>query len=230
MLLEKVLKVGKPVIVILGCGSALSLNNLEEKCDAIINAWYPGSHGGQAIANILFGKCSPSGKLPITFYRNTDNIPEFTDYSMKNRTYRYMEEESLYSFGYGLTYSKVKIDNLFVADFTKDSEVVEVKVNISNIGDYDIEEVVQCYLKVLESEYTVKNHSLVAFKRIRLKKDESKEVIMKISKKSFEVVNYDGVRIMDSNKFKLYVGISQPDKRSVGLLNMSPLEVDIELV
>ena len=112
LLLEKVLETNKKVIVILGSGSALTLNGLEERCAAIIQAWYPGSNGGTALADLIFGKCSPSGKLPVTFYKNTDNMPEFTDYSMKGRTYRYIEEEALYPFGYGLTYSQVELNNL----------------------------------------------------------------------------------------------------------------------
>ena len=111
-LLEKVLETKKPVIVILGSGSALTLNGLEESCAAIIQAWYPGSHGGTAAADLIFGKYSPSGKLPVTFYKSIDNMLEFSDYSMKGRTYRYIEEEALYPFGYGLTYSQVELNNL----------------------------------------------------------------------------------------------------------------------
>jgi beta-glucosidase len=229
-LLEKVIATGKPVIVVLGAGSALTLQGQEENCAAILNAWYPGSHGGRAVADILFGKCSPSGKLPVTFYRTTEELPEFTDYSMKGRTYRYMKKESLYPFGYGLTYSTVELADLAVSDVTKDFDDVNVTIEISNTGNCDIEEVVQCYIKDLESQYAVDNYSLAGFKRIELKKGESKTVSLVIDRKSFEVVNDEGERILDSKKFKLFVGISQPDKRSVELTGISSLEASIELV
>lgn len=227
LLLEKVLETNKKVIVILGSGSALTLNGLEERCAAIIQAWYPGSNGGTALADLIFGKCSPSGKLPVTFYKNTDNMPEFTDYSMKGRTYRYIEEEALYPFGYGLTYSQVELNNLKVEEMEDNFEKVNVSIDIKNIGDYDIEEVVQCYLKNLESRFAVLNHSLVAFKRISLKMGESKTVTLNIRRKEFEVVNDDGERILDGKKFKLFVGVSQPDSRSVDLIGIKPLEKEL---
>ena len=229
-LLEKVLEVGKPVIVVLGTGSGLTFNGAEERCAAILNAWYPGSHGGTAVADILFGKCSPSGKLPVTFYKDANKLPEFTDYSMKGRTYRYMDHKSLYPFGYGLTYSTVELSDLQVPSVKESFEDYSISIDIKNTGDYDIEEVVQCYIKDLESKHAALNHSLTGFKRISLKKGESKTVTMKLNKKSFEVVNDDGERIIDSKKFKLFVGISQPDKRSFELTAIAPLEADIELL
>ena len=227
-LLKTILDNGKPVIVVLGVGSAITLSGMEDRCSAILNAWYPGSHGGEAVADLLFGKYSPSGKLPVTFYKNCDNLPEFTDYSMKGRTYRYMEEESLYPFGYGLTYSKVAIENLRV-NKCENSDDYKVEIDIENIGDYDIDEVLQCYIKDLESEYSVKNYSLCSFKRVSLNKGEKKTVSMIINKKSFMEVDYDGNRILDSNKFKIYAGICGPDKRSVKLTNVKPLEAEIRL-
>lgn len=229
ILLENVLNTNKPVIVVLGSGSALTLNGLEDKCAAILQAWYPGSHGGEAVADLIFGKYSPSGKLPLTFYKNTDDLPEFTDYSMKGRTYRYVESEVLYPFGYGLTYSKVELNNLQVEEINNDFESVNVSIDIKNVGDYDTDEVVQCYLKDLESKYAVLHHSLVGFKRVSLEKGESKTVSFKINKREFEVVNDNGERILDSKKFKLFVGVSQPDERSVELLGVAPLEKEINL-
>ena len=226
-LLEAVIKTGTPVIVVLGTGSALTFNGLEEKCDAILNVWYPGSHGGRAVSDIIFGKYSPSGKLPITFYKGIENLPDFEDYSMINRTYRYMNDESLYSFGYGLTYSNVELTNLTVKKDTNYFDEIFVTVDIKNIGRYDIEEVIQCYIKNLESKYAVKNHSLVAFKRVSLKVGETKKVTLKIDKKSFEVVDNKGNRLIDSKRYKLYVGISQPDNRSIELLGIKPIEYEI---
>lgn len=229
LLLEKVLETNKKVIVILGSGSALTLNGLEERCSAIIQAWYPGSKGGTAVADLIFGKYSPSGKLPVTFYKSIKNMLEFTDYSMKGRTYRYIEEEALYPFGYGLTYSQVELSNLNIEDIKEDFENINVSIDIKNIGDYDIEEVVQCYLKDLESEFAVLNHSLVGFKRIKLKRGELKTVILNIKRKEFETVNNNGERSIDSKRFKLFVGISQPDSRSIKLTGIEPLEAEISL-
>lgn len=227
-LLNTILETGTPVIVVLGAGSALTLSGNEDRCSAILDAWYPGSHGGEALADLLFGKCSPSGKLPVTFYKSCDNMPEFTDYSMKNRTYRYMEEESLYSFGYGLTYSEVKVENLKVSK-CEDSNNYNVDIDIENIGNFDIDEVLQCYIKDLESELAVRNYSLCAFKRVSLKKGERKTVSMTIEEKSFMEVDYDGNRVLDSKKFRIYAGICGPDKRSVELTGVKPLETEINL-
>lgn len=226
-LLEKVIATGKPVIVVLGSGSALTLQGQEENCAAILQAWYPGSKGGKAVADLIFGECSPSGKLPVTFYKTTEELPEFIDYSMKGRTYRYMKGESLYPFGFGLTYSNVELSDLYVSDINKDFEKVEVSIKISNVGNFDIEEVLQCYIKDLESKYAVDNYSLSAFKRVGLNKGESKVVKMTIDRKSFEAVNDEGERIFDSKKFKLFIGISQPDSKSVELTGTKPLETEI---
>ncbi|MBE6053620.1 MAG: glycoside hydrolase family 3 protein [Clostridium sartagoforme] len=229
VLLKNVLATTKPVIVVLGSGSALTLNGLEEKCAAILQAWYPGSHGGRAVAELLFGDYSPSGKLPVTFYKNTDDLPEFTDYSMKGRTYRYFEAEALYPFGYGLTYSKVELSNLYVEEVNNNFETVKVIIDIKNVGNYDTDEVVQCYLKDLESKFAVINHSLVGFKRVALRKGEIKTVSFELRRREFEAVNDEGERILDSKKFKLFVGVSQPDRRSVELCGLAPLEKEINI-
>jgi len=223
-LLETVIATGKPVVLVLGVGSALTINYAQEYCNSILNAWYPGSLGGRAVANILFGKVSPGGKLPITFYKSTDDLPDFTDYSMKNRTYRYLECDSLYPFGYGLTYSTTVLNGLKVAVSGKKCEPLGISVTITNTGDFDIEDVIQCYIKDLESPFAVRNHSFCAFKRVALAKGESKEVVLELSPTAFEVVNEQGERVIGSGKYCIYVGTSQPDKRSVELTGQTPLE------
>ena len=151
-LIEKVTAVGKPTIVVLMAGSAIDLNYAEEHCNAVLMAWYPGARGGRAVADILFGNVSPSGKLPITFYKDLEDLPEFTDYSMKNRTYRYMEQEALYPFGYGLTYGDTEVKEAKVlGEVTKESDI-RVEVFLKNEGDTDTDEVVQIYIKDLDSE------------------------------------------------------------------------------
>ncbi|MFY9175758.1 MAG: glycoside hydrolase family 3 C-terminal domain-containing protein [Caldicoprobacterales bacterium] len=228
-LLEKVVAVGKPTILLLSTGSAMGINFADEKCNAIIQTWYPGARGGQAVAECLFGGFSPAGKLPVTFYRNVDDLPEFTDYTMKGRTYRYIETEPLYPFGYGMTYSKVRLSNLKVLnEVTKDSDI-EVSVEIENIGDYDTDEVVQFYIKDNKSKFAVPNHSLCGFKRIHLKKGESKVVEFTIRNKAMTIVDDEGNRYIDSDCFTLFAGVSQPDKRSLELTGVETLSIDINI-
>lgn len=226
-LLEEVTAVGKPTVLLLSTGSAMSVNYADEHCDAILQTWYPGALGGVAAANILFGEVSPSGRLPVTFYRSVEELPEFTDYSMKNRTYRYMEKEALYPFGYGLSYSKAVYSGLKVpASVGKDDDFT-VTVTVANTGTYDIDEVVQVYIKDLESKYAVCNHSLCAFKRISLKAGESKTVVLPVKNMALTVVDDSGERYVDSAKFTLSVGGNQPDARSVALTGSAPLSAEL---
>ena len=215
-LLAAVKKTGKPVIIVNSVGSAI---NTESECDALIHAWYPGQFGGTALAEILFGDISPSGKLPVTFYKKSELLPDFEDYSMKNRTYRYIEnsENVLYPFGYGLTYSKVNL-----SDFRYDNQTVSV--TIENTGKYDTYETVQFYIKD-NAKDAVLNYSLCGFKKVFLKSSEKKTVSVKISDISFEVVHEDGTRSVDSTEFTFYAGISQPDKLSEKLTGIKCLEL-----
>ncbi len=217
-LIEAVRKTGKPMIIVNSVGSAI---NTETECDALLHAWYPGQFGGTAFAKILFGDISPSGKLPVTFYKTSDKLPDFEDYSMKNRTYRYIENDDnvLYPFGYGLTYSNVKLEDLKYADQT-------ATVTIENTGNFDTYETVQFYLKD-KAEDAVLNHSLCGFKKVFLKKGEKKTISVNISDTSFEVVHKDGTRSIDSKEFSLYAGVSQPDKKSEELTGIKCLELKI---
>ncbi|MGI5958322.1 MAG: glycoside hydrolase family 3 C-terminal domain-containing protein [Massiliimalia sp.] len=222
-LMEEVVKAGKPTVLVLGVGSALAINWAQEHCDAILNAWYPGQLGGQAAAELIFGKYSPSGKLPVTFYRSTEELPPFEDYAMKGRTYRYMETQPLYPFGYGLTYSTVELSELTVPETGKPGDAVAIEVTATNTGSYPVEEVVQCYVKDMESAYAVRNHSLCAFSRIALQPGESKRVCLNVAPRSLEVVNEEGEWVLDSKIFTFYVGISQPDERSIELTGQEPV-------
>lgn len=203
-LIEKVLETGKPVILVLTSGSALSLEGLEKHpgVKAIIQAWYPGAHGGTALANILLGKISPSGKLPVTFYKDTQGLPDFSDYSMAERTYQNTQLEVLYPFGYGLTYGHAEIKTLQLDDLT-------LSVTAENKGDYDIEEVIQVYVKI-NSEFAPKNHKLIAFKRIALPKNETVTVKIELKPDTFKVVNAKGDWVVDGSIAKLLVDFGQP--------------------
>ena len=228
-LLERILAVGRPVVLCLTAGSAIDLVSADEACAAILQTWYPGARGGKAAADILFGNVSPSAKLPVTFYRSTDNLPEFTDYSMKNRTYRYLEEEPLYPFGFGLTYGNVGCKSVDLVSVPSAGSDVTVQIHLENKGPADTQEVIQAYIKAQDSPFAVKNVSLCGFKRIFLHAGESGEVQMVISRKAFTVVDDRGERCSGGSRFTLYFGVSQPDARSIALTGKVPLILSIEM-
>lgn len=228
-LIEAVAETGKPFIVVLMAGSAMDLNFAQEHANAVLLPWYPGARGGKAVADILFGKCSPSGKLPITFYKDLEGMPEFTDYTMKGRTYRFMEGEALYPFGYGLSYADIDVKSVSFATAPKADEDITLKVIVANASDIAAEEVVQVYVKDLESANAVKNTSLCCFKRIAMQPKEEKEITLTVSAKALEAVDEKGDRYRDSNRFTLYVGCSQPDGRSTALTGKKPVELQVEL-
>lgn len=220
ILIEKVLEVGKPTIVVTACGSAI--NPEAEKAGAVIHAWYPGPYGGKALAEILFGDVSPSAKLPVTFYESADLLPPFEDYSMKNRTYRYAENNVLYPFGYGLTYSKV-----VCADLRFDSASRTASLTVKNIGVYDTEDVVQLYIRDNESKWEVANHRLCGFKRVFLKKGEEELITLEIAQSAFEVVDGSGKKVPGSGSFTLFAGTSQPDELSSALTGCTGVSISV---
>ena len=208
-LMRKVLEVGKPTVVILMAGSSIDLAEAEDNADAILHAWYPGALGGRAVADLLFGKESPSGKLPLTFYRNEalDDMPDFTDYSMKGRTYRYYQGTPLYPFGYGLSYGEFSIRDLKADSGT-------ACVSVKNDGDADAEEVIELYMHDEDSPYAPPNPVLCGFRRIRLKAGEEAEFSLPIDPNAFTVVDDRGERIPGSENLKLFAGFGAPDKRT----------------
>lgn len=221
-LVEAVLNVGKPTVIIIASGSSLNINT--DKENALLQAFYPGSEGGKAIADILFGKVSPSGKLPVTFYKDIDQLPEFTDYFMRDRTYRYddySKNHILYPFGYGLTYSDIKVTAVNVK---KDGEALKADVTLKNSGKAG-SDVIEVYFKS-SSKDVVRNHALCAFKKAALGEGEEKTVTVDIPLKNLTVVNDDGVRYLDKDaETVLYFGTSQPDELSVSLTGKKPVEV-----
>ncbi len=208
-LLHKVLEVGTPTVVVLMAGSAIDLSEAEEKAGAILLSWYPGAGGGRAVADLLFGKASPSGKLPVTFYRNEalNEMPEFTDYSMRNRTYRYYTGEPLYPFGYGLTYGDVVVKEVSADQKT-------AAVTVKNQGTRPTEDVIQIYIKDEDSPYAPANPVLCGFQRIALCPGEQKTVDVAIDGNAFTVVNEEGCRIPGSGSWTLYAHTGQPDIRT----------------
>lgn len=219
-LMEAVIKVGKPVILCLSVGSAIDLSYANEHVDGILLTWYPGARGGRTIAKTLFGNSSPSGKLPVSFYHDLKKLLPFEDYSMADRTYRYFTGEVLYPFGYGLTYGECRIKS---ASYQNN----RIEAEITNVGDFDTDEVLQIYVKNLDSEHAVRNHSLCAFKRISLKRGEILRVDIPIREEAFLVVNEEGKYIQDGRNFILYVGFGQPDDRTCQLTQSRCIEIPV---
>ena len=222
ILMEKVLAVGKPTVVILMAGSSIDLSVAQEKADAVLLSWYPGARGGQAVAELLFGKCSPGGKLPVTFYTNgaLAEMPDFTDYSLQNRTYRYYNGKPLYPFGYGLTYGDCSVTSLS-ADRTS------ATVSVINSGNCDTDEVLEFYLRDERSPDAPLHPVLCGFRRIHLKAGEQAEFTVPIDPSAFTVVNRSGERVPGSGTWRLYAGFGAPDSRTEELTGKKDLSVMI---
>ena len=174
-------------MVFVNCsGSAVALVPELESCDAILQAWYPGQAGGLAVADVLFGDFNPGGKLPVTFYKNTEQLPDFEDYSMKGRTYRYMTDKPLFPFGYGLSYTTFDISKGRLSrSSVKTGEVVTFTAQVQNTGKRDGAEVVQVYVrKVGDTGGPLK--SLRGFRRVELKAGESRRVSIELPSDAFE--------------------------------------------
>lgn len=208
----------KPLILVVSSGSAIDLSDVEELVDAIIYCWYPGEQGGRAIAEILFGGINPSGKLPLTLPKSINQLPDYADYSMDNRTYKYMRDKPMYPFGYGLSYSKIKYSEILMSNtiFNNDKENV-AQVTITNMSDYKTEEVVQLYISDLDADFRVPNSSLKGVKRIKLNPRETKNVKFSIDKEMLKSVNYEGKLVFDPGLFKVSIGNSSPGRRSLEL-------------
>ncbi|MDE7200077.1 MAG: glycoside hydrolase family 3 C-terminal domain-containing protein [Lachnospiraceae bacterium] len=224
-MMEAVFAVGKPVIVCLMAGSAIDLSQAQEKASAVLQLWYPGARGGKAVADILFGDCSPSGKLPVTFYRSLEGLPDFEDYSMKGRTYRYMEGEALYPFGYGLTYGDVRVESAALSGKDGESGDVTVHVSVKNAGNVATGDVIQIYVKDRESPFAVPNHSLCAFARVFLEAGERREMEITVPARALLVVNEEGEYVPGSGNCLLYVGNGQPDERTAALSGKRSVEI-----
>ena len=222
-LLEKVVEAAgkKPVILVLITGSAMAINYADQHCAGIIQAFYPGALGGQAIAEIISGKVNPSGKLPVTFYRSTQDLPEFWNYSMHNRTYRYYQGEALYPFGFGLSYTKFAVNKLAVA---KDKKSVSVEVK--NVGKHTGREVIQVYV---QSPNQKENYRLIGFVPVMLAAGKSKKVTVDLAADTFKRRDQYGDFYTLTGAHTLHVGFSQPDKRSVELTGVATVSADVEV-
>ena len=209
-LMAAIEKTGKPVVLVLLNGSALAVNRANENLDAILSAGYPGQEGGHAMADVLFGDYNPAGRLPVTYYKSVDQLPPFEEYDMTNRTYRYFNDEPLYPFGYGLSYTTFGYGNLEMLAEVKTGETVKVKVNVSNTGKMAGDEVVQLYLKDEEASTPRPLYQLEGFERIHLQPGESKVVEFEIQPRQFSMIGPEENRIIEPGWFTVFVGGGQP--------------------
>jgi len=218
-LLEEVVKAaqGKPVILVCMSGSALAITWASENVNGIIQSFYPGAMGGQAIAEIIAGKFNPSGKLPVTFYRSTDDLPDFSCYDMTNRTYRYYQGETLYPFGFGLSYTNFSLDVL-------ETGREKCRVRVTNTGGKDGIETVQIYA---ENPGQKENHSLCGLQVVKLAPGQAKEVDVAISLAAFSRRDENGDLYELPGTHYLHIGFAQPDARSTALRGIAPVKVEV---
>jgi beta-glucosidase len=208
-LLESLKKRGKKVILVLTGGSPIELNWAKEHCEAILMIWYPGEAGGEAMADVIFGDYNPAGRLPLTFIKSLDDIPEFTDYQMQGRTYRFMAKKPLYHFGYGLSYTTFAYSKLKV-------QGLKVSVDVKNTGKRDGDEVVQVYISHNPADVPTPLQQLVAFKRLHLKAGQSKRVTFTVKRRQLAAYDDSGKPFTASGTYTVSVGGGQPDDATSG--------------
>jgi beta-glucosidase len=211
---EKLLKAlkatGKPIILVLTSGSALAVNWENDNIPAILQAWYPGEEGGNAVADVIFGDYNPAGRLPVTFYNSVNDLPPFEDYSMKGRTYRYFNGKVLYPFGYGLSYTSFGYADLNLSGTScSEKNSINITFKVTNTGNYDGDEVVQLYVKSISSSQPQPVRSLKAFKRVHIRKGETLSISLPLK---IETLKYfdeqkNGFTV-EPGKYELHIGSS----------------------
>lgn len=207
-LLRRLRAVGKPLVVVLAAGSAV---NIECECDALLDMWYAGQYGGRALARLLFGEISPSGRLPVTFYKQAESLPEFSDYSMQGRTYRYCSGDNvLYPFGFGLSYAELSVS---AADITHE----RVSAEITNASGIAADAVVQVYVSAQCGVENAPRLSLAGFKRVSVPAGGTAQTVIPLPREAFETVDEAGVRAVRSGRYRIYAGLCQPTELSESL-------------
>ncbi len=227
-LLQIACAAGKPVILLSLCGSTMDMRYADEKADAVIQCWYPGAQGGKAIAALLFGEADFEGKLPMTVYQKTEDLPDFENYEMKGRTYRYMECDPLYPFGYGLSYTKFDLSNVKLSDtkIAKDGKIV-VNATLKNTGKFAGAETVQAYVSV-PGEFAPK-YQLKGLKKVSLKPGEKKTVEIELPAEAFALFDDDAKLCLTKGNATLFIGCHQPDAVSEKLTGNACQKFDIEV-
>jgi beta-glucosidase len=221
-LLKALAETGKPVVFVNLSGSAIAMPWEASRLPAIVQAWYPGQNGGDAVADVLFGDHNPGGRLPVTFYRSTEDLPDFADYSMENRTYRYFKGEPLYAFGHGLSYTTFAYGkvNASASELEKDGSV-RISIQVTNNGEHAGDEIVQMYVRRVDSEQPQPLHSLAGFKRISLDKGASAAVDFDLPASALRYWDVDThAYIVPSGDFEVRIGASSADIRETVLLKI----------
>lgn len=217
---------GKPVILVSLTGSAMAFAWEDAHIPAILQAWYPGAQGGHAVARVLFGESCPEGKLPVTFYRTMEELPEFTDYSMKGRTYRYMQQDALYPFGYGLSYTRFELGEAkALQENIEAGGCVQLDVSIQNTGAMAGGQTVQVYVKALREG--TPNPQLKGLKKVFLKPGEETRVTIVLPDTAFALYDEEGRRMLEAGEYAVFVGMQQPDGRSEALTGQKPRRIRI---
>ena len=191
-------------------GSALSVNWEATNLPAIVQAWYPGEEGGNAIADVLFGDYNPAGRLPVTFYKSADQLPPFEEYAMKGRTYKYFEGEPLYPFGFGMSYSTFSYSNLVLPASIETGKELQCKIDVQNTGKVEGDETVQLYISDRKASVPVPIRSLAGFRRIHLRPGEKQTIVFTVTPRQMSVVTDDGKRIVEPGVFEISAGGCQP--------------------
>ena len=216
-LIKEITALGKPVILVLLNGSALAINWEHANVPAILEAWYPGQAGGQAIADVLFGDYNPAGRLPVTFYRSVNDLPSFKEYDLTNQTYRYFKGQPLYSFGHGLSYTTFEYNDLDIQNSYKTGDSVKLSVTIKNTGALRGDEVVQVYVKNVNPKAKGPLRSLAAFQRVTIDPGQSKKVSLTLFPDTFATYDENGAKKILPAQFQIAVGGGQPDVRMSGV-------------
>ncbi len=214
-LLEAVVATGKPVVLVLLNGSALSVTWAAEHVPAIVEAWYPGQAAGTALADVLFGDYNPAGRLPVTVYRSVGQLPAFTDYRMTGRTYRFFRGEALYPFGYGLSYTRFRYRDLRVPPEVRAGDSAAVSVEVENAGGVMGEEVVELFVTALDGDARSPIRSLEGFSRVALAPGERRRVVLALEPRSLSRVDAAGRRAVQPGRYEVSVGGRQPGASAV---------------
>jgi beta-glucosidase len=214
-LMKKIKALGKPMVLVMLNGSAIGINWENDNIPAILEAWYPGQAGGTAIADVLFGDYNPSGRLPLTFYKDIKDIPAFNDYSMKGKTYRYFQGVPLYDFGFGLSYTTFKYSNLVIPENNSTDKEIQIKVDVTNTGIIDGDEVIQVYQTNFKTDELNTIRTLVGFERTFIKSGETKTLTFKVTPKQLAQLNSENKLEVKEGDILFSVGGMQPSESRI---------------
>ena len=208
----------KPIVLIITGGSPVALGEIEDIVDAVLYVFYQGEEGGTGVADVLFGDVSPAGRLPFIVPKSVDQLPDFKNYSMEGRTYKYMTKEPLFPFGFGLSYTQFEYSDIKLdKQVLKQGEKVEVSVNVKNTGGVSGDEVIQLYITSPGTDFRVPLYDLKGFERFHLEAEESKTIKFQLNTDDFMNINEKGEKVLVPGEYIIYTGGSLPNQRSIEL-------------